>query len=108
MLRSPLPTSDAEKCFVDASLHLDNLLEVVGLKRTCVDLHGNLIEVVADSLQFRDQWAGIFRNMDLGELGRCHDVVGDAHPGFRRLLGDGILFACRHPDGEGLVSFSIF
>ena len=94
-----MTTSDAKECFVDASLHLDDLPEVVGLECAGVDLHGNLIEVVADPFQLRDQRAGILRNMDLGELGRCHDVVGDAHPGFRRLLGDGILFACRHPDG---------
>ena len=49
--RGTSPLSDAAELLIDGSLHIEDLMKVVGLKGSRVDLHRDLIQVVADAFE---------------------------------------------------------
>lgn len=77
--RGASPLSNAAELLVDGSLHIEDLLKVVGLKRSRIDLHGDLIQVVADAFELGDQRPGVLRHMDLRLRGRCQNIIRQAH-----------------------------
>ena len=77
--RGTSPLSDAAELLIDGSLHIEDLLKVVGLKRSRIDLHGDLIQVVADAFELGDQRPGVLRHMDLRLRGRCQNIIRQAH-----------------------------
>lgn len=49
--RGTSPLSDTAEFLVDGPLHIEDLLKVVGLKGSRVDLHGDLVQIVADAFE---------------------------------------------------------
>ena len=49
--RGTSPLSDAAEFLIDGSLHIEDLMKVVGLKGSRVDLHGDLVQIVADAFE---------------------------------------------------------
>ena len=97
---------DATDLCVDVPLELDYLLEVVGAEDACIDLGGDLVQVVADALQLRHQGFRILGHIDLRLLRGSHQEIRDAHTGAMSLFRDGfILFFCQS-NGKCLISFS--
>ena len=104
--RQSITPADAPDFLIDGSLEIDDLLEVVGAENTGINLGGDLVQVVADSLQLRHQGSGIFRYIDLGLLCGSDQKIRDAHAGAENLFHDGFVFLLCQPDGKCLVSFS--
>lgn len=77
--RGASPLSDAAKLLIDGSLHIEDLMKVVGLKGSRINLHGNLIQVVADAFELGDQRPGVLRHMDLRLRRRRQNIVRQAH-----------------------------
>ena len=77
--RGTSPLSDAAELLIDGSLHIENLLKVVGLKGSRIDLRCDLIQVIADAFEFSDQWPGALRYMDLRLRGRRQNIIRQAH-----------------------------
>ena len=77
--RGTSPLSDAAELLIDGPLHIEDLMKVVGLKCSCVDLHGDLVQVVADAFELGDQRPGVLRHMDLRLRGRCQNIIRQAH-----------------------------
>ena len=92
--RSITPPDAADLC-VDVPLHIDDLLKIVRVEDAGVDLSGDLIQVIADALQFCDQRLRIFSHIDLHLLRGSHQEIRDTHAGLKGLFRDGIvLFFC--------------
>ena len=49
--RGTSPLSDAAELLIDGSLHIEDLMKVVGLKGSRVDFHRDLVQVVADAFE---------------------------------------------------------
>ena len=103
---SSITPPDAQDLCVDGPLQVNDLLEIVGVEDACVDLSGDLIQVVADALQLRHQGFRILGHIDLRLLRGSHQEIRDAHTGAMSLFRDSIIFFFRQTDGKCLVSFS--
>ena len=77
--RGASPLSDAAELLIDGSLHIEDLMKVVGLKGSRVDLHRDLVQVVADAFELSNQRPGVLRHMDLRLRGRRQNIVRQAH-----------------------------
>ena len=77
--RGTSPLSDAAELLIDGSLHIEDLMKVVGLKGSRINLHGNLIQVVADAFELGDQRPGVLRHMDLRLCGCRQNIIRQAH-----------------------------
>ena len=106
MVAKSITPADAPDFLIDGSLQIDDLLEVVGVEDAGVDLGGDLIQVVTDTLQLGHQGPGIFRYIDLGLLCGSDQEIGHAHAGAIHLFHDGIILLLRQTDGKCLISLS--
>ena len=95
MVAKSITPADTPDFLIDGSLEIDDLLEVVGVEDTGIDLGGDLVQIVADALQLRHQGSGIFRYMDLGLLCGSDQKIGHAHTGAEHLFHDGIVLLLR-------------
>lgn len=93
--RQSITPANAPDFLIDGSLQIDDLLKVVGVENSGIDLGGDLIQVIADALQFRHQGSGIFRYIDLGFLCGSDQEIGHAHTGAEHLFHDGIVLLLR-------------
>ena len=99
------PPDAADFC-VYVPLHIDDLLKIVRVEDAGVDLSGDLIQVIADALQFCDQRLRIFSHIDLHLLRGSYQEIRDTHARTTGLFRDGfMLFFCQS-NGKCLISFS--
>ena len=77
--RGASPLSNAAELLIDGSLHIEDLMKVVGLKCSRVDFHRDLVQVVADAFELGDQRPDVLCHMDLRLRGRCQNIIRQAH-----------------------------
>ena len=77
--RGTSPLSDAAELLIDGPLHIEDLMKVVGLKGSRVDLHRDLVQIVADAFELGDQRPGVLRHMDLRLCGCRQNIIRQAH-----------------------------